>query len=441
MKNNTLMNLAISQKNKHLQTFLSKFSNSQTIMNDIFFKYKDVVNKYIISFRNELSKEERQKIWEKGTLRLHDVSFKRPFEEFFESITHLIAYTFERFNTYNSDTKTWHFNENQAQLLPYDSYAINTMLNALISKTNDEWFIRELTNIHNYYRSKFDNLRKYDDYWLEFILNDSYLANLLFVVYAQEAIFAYIIDDGSDHVRYYGYRSKESNRTVENDSERFNLFKKCLNAGLINACAQSFDYNYGTIFHVAAKCNYIRVFGLLLEKLDKNCNKYLDWSKRTPLQVATKHGNWMIVKQILMSKMGNKMKEKAKNDETMIKSQYGIVNQFLKRRKAIRMNRMNKMNNNNDNNDNKDNNNNDSKNDILMEEMVITMIDLIETQCAISDDMLLLTFKYETEQCNKIESKHRIWNVIKKVMAQVLDSNNKHKNWNWFHIYLLKSRV
>ena len=83
--------------------------------------------------------------------------------------------------------------------------------------------------------------------------------------------------------------------------------------------------------------------------------------------------NWMFVKQILMSKMKNKMTEKAKNDETMIKLQYGIVNQFLKGRQAITTNKMN--NNNNTNNDN--DNSNDSKNDILMEK-IITRIDLIE---------------------------------------------------------------
>ena len=123
--------------------------------------------------------------------------------------------------------------------------------------------IRELTNMYNCYTSKFDNLGKYDDYWLQFILKDLHLADLLFVVYGQEAIFAYIVYDDHDYdhvrVRYYGYDSKENIKIVQNDSDRFNVFKKCLNTGLINGCMQSIDY-------VAAKCNCIRVLKLLWEK-------------------------------------------------------------------------------------------------------------------------------------------------------------------------------
>ena len=45
---------------------------------------------------------------------MYGFSFDKTFEAYFKSITLTITYRFERFNIYNANTKTWHFNENKA---------------------------------------------------------------------------------------------------------------------------------------------------------------------------------------------------------------------------------------------------------------------------------------------------------------------------------------
>ena len=199
-----------------------------------------------------------------------------------------------------------------------------------------------------------------------------------------------------------------------------------------------------SLYHLAAENGNSDVFELLL-KLDNDANKYKNDQNKTPMQVAIEKGHWGIVALIVMAKMGSKMKEKAKKEKGQIKSQQGMVHQFLRERKDMteKTGKGNEKGKQNKKEKEKEKQSTDATEyeDSLMEEMTATLIRLIRSEKSISDDMLVLCWKYESVKCQNIESKHRLWNVIQEKMTQVLDSDIKQTNWQWFDIYLLNSNI
>ena len=123
--------------------------------------------------------------------------------------------------------------------------------------------------------------------------------------------------------------------------------------------------------------------------------------------------------------MGRKLKMKAQRDRGILQSKRGIVHQFLVQR-----------------------NNGISFTDAALESILETMIVLIEKRQAISDDMLLLVWRYElskeckknlNKECNPLKT--RLWKVIESCLTQVLKIPPNKKDLAWFQTYLFNSAV
>ena len=143
-----------------------------------------------------------------------------------------------------------------------------------------------------------------------------------------------------------------------------------------------------------------------------------------------KHGQWSIVQQIGFAKMTSGMKNQAKLEEKRIETQRGIVNQFLKQRKIMSKNTKNT---------DKDTSNKKIS-DPLLEELLQTMLKLISQQSPISDDLLLICWKYEMS-INSNEKNNRLWKVLNNIVQNVLNNSRNKRNWIWFKSYVLNSIV
>ena len=123
--------------------------------------------------------------------------------------------------------------------------------------------------------------------------------------------------------------------------------------------------------------------------------------------------------------MGRKLKMKAQRERGVLQSKRGIVHQFLVQR-----------------------NNNVAFEDSALESILETMIVLISNRLAISDDMLLLCWRYELSkerkrnlngECNPLKT--RLWKAIESCLAQVLKIPPNKKDLAWFQTYLFDSAV
>ena len=128
--------------------------------------------------------------------------------------------------------------------------------------------------------------------------------------------------------------------------------------------------------------------------------------------------------QISLAPMGSSMKNQAQNEKIRIETERGIVDQFIKMRKKI----------------NSKNNDNNDKEDELLEQLLLTVIELIKEQLAISDSMLLLCWKYEISKHSNIND-NRLWKVIEETLNDVLKHSKNKRKWIWFQKYIFKSIV
>ena len=164
-----------------------------------------------------------------------------------------------------------------------------------------------------------------------------------------------------------------------------------------------------TLFHFSAGLENDNLLNLFLS-IDNDTTKYKNILGNTAGHEAMKHGQWSSVKQIALAKMGSKMKNQAKLEEKRIESKRGIAQQFLKQRKIMGF---------------------DVQDDVLLEQLLLTVINLIEQRLPVSDDMLLVCWKYEMLK-NGNEKKNRLWNVLKTTIKYVLDHSKNKRNWIWY---------
>ena len=101
--------------------------------------------------------------------------------------------------------------------------------------------------------------------------------------------------------------------------------------------------------------------------------------------------------------MGSKIKEKASECESHVLFKRGIANNIL--------------------------NQFDNK---LMDKIVKQMEKLILAKLAISDDLLLACWKYNSKP---------IWNAIKKNIKEICNNPSRDCNWYWYKLYLSNSAI
>ena len=206
--------------------------------------------------------------------------------------------------------------------------------------------------------------------------------------------------------------------TMKRTEEAIIFGDKYSNLKLIDLCICD-DFGQ-TLYHVATTFDNSNIFHIFT-KLDSNVSKYKNKLGKTASDEAIKLGQWSIVQQISLAKMGSGMKSKAKNEEKRIEARRGIVSQFLKQRK-IMLNRDN------------------SDRDLLLEELLLTMLKLIDIKAPISDDMLLLVWNYEMRK-HPTKLENRLWNMLESTVKDILTKPKNKRNWVWFSKYLLNSVI
>ena len=150
---------------------------------------------------------------------------------------------------------------------------------------------------------------------------------------------------------------------------------------------------------------------------------------------ALKFGRWSIYQKILFSKMGTKMKEQLETTRAKLESKDAIVHQFLSLRSLEMLSK------NDENNDS-----NVSNVDLAMESILETVINLINERLPISDDLLLVCWKYELMKLSKNDENFnplntRLWIAISNVLNNVLELPLNKKDYIWFSSYLLHSSI
>ena len=82
----------------------------------------------------------------------------------------------------------------------------------------------------------------------------------------------------------------------------------------------------------------------------------------------------------------------------------------------------------------------DIDNDSLLEGLLLTVIKLIEQKLSISDDLLLLVWKYEMIK-HPNEKENRLWNVLQNMIKYVLDNSKNKRSWFWFKSCIFDSII
>ena len=215
---------------------------------------------------------------------------------------------------------------------------------------------------------------------------------------------------------------------------------KLANLSLIDLCMC--DEFGQTLYHFSASMDNAGLLNLLLS-IDNDFVKYKNKQGLTAKDDAIRYGQWSIVQQIALAKMGNKMKNQAKDEEKRIESKRGIVQQFLNERRLIVNEKQSekKETKTNKNSEKENNNSNNRFEDDLCEEMLKTLLNLISKKLPISDDMLLLCWKYEMMKTNGSEKENRLWKVLKRVIQDVLDNSKNKRIWIWFKNSIFASTV
>ena len=182
--------------------------------------------------------------------------------------------------------------------------------------------------------------------------------------------------------------------------------------------------------------------------------------------------------------MGSRMKNQAKEEESRIESKRGFVYQFLKQRKEMLEEKEIKKQENdksiknemleekekvqdgtesdakdekkdetkenaksetkNDKREMKEEKENgkhenekeEEKGDALLQELVLTMLELIEKEAPISQDLLFLCWKYE-----ETAKTNRLWKALQIKIEEALDNSKNKKKWIWFKTYIFDSMV
>ena len=134
--------------------------------------------------------------------------------------------------------------------------------------------------------------------------------------------------------------------------------------------------------------------------------------------------------------MGADMKNKCKIEQKRIENTRGIASSFIKQRESMTTATT-------ENKQEEKIDNVDSTllhNDIIMEELLETMLKLIKNRSPISDDLLLICWKHEMKQ-HPLESDNRLWKALEKSVENVLSDSNNKRNWIWLSRYILSSVV
>lgn len=159
------------------------------------------------------------------------------------------------------------------------------------------------------------------------------------------------------------------------------------------------------------------------------------------------------------------MKQQLEDKQSRIDLQRGMAHQFLEHRRNVQKkkakqakeakkgNTQNSANNSDD--ETKEDNYttqsslnvfNDNIGDAAMESILQTVIDLINLRAPLSDDLLLLCWKYEMTS-NKQHSFNfdplntRLWRTIEGVLTQILEVPVNKTDFIWFKSYLFDSAV
>ena len=142
------------------------------------------------------------------------------------------------------------------------------------------------------------------------------------------------------------------------------------------------------MYHYAVAQNLTLVFETLTQaKKEIDLLDLKDEFDETPTNWAQKYGRWEIFEKMLFAKMGDKMKEKADLERNRIEKQNGIIRQFL--------NEINNKNSNNKETETKTQTDSNAKQS--MQFLLNTLIQLIEARLPISDDLLLLCWRWELQ--------------------------------------------
>ena len=124
--------------------------------------------------------------------------------------------------------------------------------------------------------------------------------------------------------------------------------------------------------------------------------------------------------------MGSKMTDIVRTEQKKLELQYGFVYQFLK------------------NNNKKDGDNEKEMEQVneMMEQLVTNMIHLISNKLPISDDTLLLCWKFEQSKYTPTTIKNsRLFKCIHSVLTSLLQIPLKKMDFWWFQCFLFKSSV
>ena len=237
--------------------------------------------------------------------------------------------------------------------------------------------------------------------------------------------------------------SKKS--TSQDETQLIEKFEKYSKMELIDL---SICDQFGqTMFHLAASLDSTKIFDILLE-LDRNVIKYKNKLGKSAREEAMKSGQWGIVQNIALSQMGSRKKDKAKTEENRIESKRGIVTNFIKERQAMLKTASaaktapagKEKEDKKDGDGAADDEQGIPAQDQLLEELLQTMLKLITKKLPLSDDMLLLVWKYEMSM-NPNGDMNRLWLALSKTIETVLDNATNRRDWFWFKTYILQSIV
>ena len=136
---------------------------------------------------------------------------------------------------------------------------------------------------------------------------------------------------------------------------------------------------------------------------------------QSPVDWAIDYGQW----KILFAAMGNKTRTKVNDERRKVEKQRGIVDKFLARVQV--------------------------QSSHFMDGLLATVIAMIENFEPISDDILLLCWKFEMSK-NKFNKSYdpltgKLWTVINKTMNDVLTIPVNKRKWFWFKEYLFESTI
>ena len=432
----TLMSMVSETGDKNLYDSISKFTLSTAVIDDLLMKYSDYINDMFSRMRSEMNEDEKRFLLSRcyrcemnddpdltRTQWIHDVIFILE----------------NRFLTNKSEYK-----------LPYSS-EMNYQIIKQLSLAKYRKTLKKALGVL-YDEIKLVKPRRSGDLEFDFQFREYFLrlsdkknvkiqvSQFFTIIFLQIAVF--------HNMRWAIWECDHGGRK-EKYSETVSDIHKYHKLNLIDLRITGY---YGcSLFHVATACKYPEILDSFLQ-IDDNVSEYKNKTGKTAIDEAIKYGEWSIMKKLSLAKMGSRMKDKAKKEENKIETTRGIVSSFLKQRKNI-LDKNNeqvmpehktdeKTDQENGNHD-KDKDGKDGK-DAFMEELLLTMNELISNKKPICDSMLLLCWKYETSRMKKSKDgkENRLWKVLENTIRNVLDQGTSNRlNWVWFKKFILHSPI